>query len=518
MKLSDIVFLKSGEPAGPVSEALSAQTGLFALSDREVSGFSNTVCIADEKGSSACIDKDLLVYLREKCHPEALASVLDLAPIGVVAIDDDSRIFFTNNGYTDILGVPRQRVLGRRMCDIEPDAAILRVVRERTAFSGKTVHIQSINRYVKVSIHPLELKGRPWGAVSFFTDVTENTSLKGRLKKAETMAEHLRETMEKEQAELPKSFDEMIGRNHRFVELLKKAHLVAATDAPVLIQGEHGVGKEVLARAMHADSPRRNSPFIAVNCAAIPEALLESELFGYVDGAFTGARKGGRLGKFELADKGTLFLDEIGDMPLPMQAKLLRALQQKEIEKIGREQPVVVDVRIIAATNKQLQEQVERKEFRADLLYRLNVVSLTLPPLRERLDDIGLLVGSFVEAYNVKYSKTLSVSPLLHDILQRHVWPGNIRELANILEYAYIMCPGGDILPDHLPAQFSGMSQVNGSDDAFQGSWREVIERTERRLLEEALRAYPHNRSAAIRRLGLSRKAFYDKLKRYHLD
>jgi Transcriptional regulator containing PAS, AAA-type ATPase, and DNA-binding domains len=201
-----------------------------------------------------------------------------------------------------------------------------------------------------------------------------------------------------------------------------------------------------------------------------------------------------------------------------MQAKLLRALQQKEIEKIGREQPVVVDVRIIAATNKNLQEQVEQKAFRADLLYRLNVVSLTLPPLRERLDDIGLLVRSFVDAYNVKYSKSLSVSPLLHAILQRHTWPGNIRELANILEYACIMCPGGDILPEHLPAQFSGISQVHGTDDAFQGSWREVIERTERRLLEEALRAYPRNRSAAIRRLGLSRKAFYDKLKRYRLD
>ncbi len=508
--------MKQGLEPEPQACVLPADTDIFALDEPAFARLGDTVTAVDTDGA-AHIEKRLLAYLRTHCQREPLTAILDAAPVGVVAIDDDSRIFFINKAYTDILGVPRQRVIGRLMHELEPDAAILSVIRERRNVSGKTVHIQSINRHVRVNISPLRWDGRPWGAVSFFTDVSEAAALQGRLRKAETMAEHLRKTMER-QIELPRSFDEIIGKNPAFLRLLGKAHLVAATDAPVLIQGEHGVGKEVLARAMHADSPRSSRPFIAVNCAAIPEALLETELFGYEDGAFTGAKKGGRPGKFELADKGTLFLDEVGDMPLSMQAKLLRALQQKEIEKVGRDRPVTVDVRIIAATNKNLHELITTRQFREDLLYRLNVVILTLPPLRERLDDIGLLSTGFVAAYNTRYSKDLVISPQLYSILHQHSWPGNIRELANILEYACIMCPKGQILPEHLPAQFSSLDPAgHASGSALEGTWHEVIGRAERRLLEQALAECPGNRSEAIRRLGLSRKAFYDKLKRYGL-
>jgi len=299
----------------------------------------------------------------------------------------------------------------------------------------------------------------------------------------------------------------------------------------VLILGEHGVGKEVLARAVYAASPRSGKAFIPVNCAAIPDALLESELFGYEEGAFTGAKRGGAVGKFELADGGVLFLDEIGDMPLSMQAKLLRALQEKEVEKLGRNKNVPVDVRVITATNRDLKTMVREGLFRADLYYRLNMVTITIPPLRERPDDIGLLAADILAKCCRKYGKTPAISPQLYAILHSHSWPGNVRELANILEYAVIMCPGSLILPEHLPAQFletdgqgnghgAGQSSANAPAapaSALEGTWKDVIGRTERDLLRHALETCNGNKSEAIRKLGISRKAFYDKLRLHSL-
>ena len=523
MKLSDVVFLKPGQTTSDEGGTLPADADLFSLSERRFQSLPERVAIVDGDSLGAVVEKELLSFLRRRCSANQLLAMLENAPIGVVAIDNDSRIFYANFAYTRILGVPKQRVLGQYMRVLEPEAEILKVLNGSESVIDRTVWITSVKRHVRVNIAPIALNGRAWGAVSFFTDVTESTRLAGELSRAKNLADHFQRELET-QAELPQGFDDIIGRNSRFVKVLQTAGIVAKTDAPVLIQGEHGVGKEVLARAVHRASPRATRPFISVNCAAVPETLLESELFGYEDGAFTGARRGGRMGRFELADGGVLFLDEIGDMPASMQAKLLRVLQEKEIEKIGRKKTIKVDVRIIAATNRNLEVMVGEGGFRADLYYRLNVVSLTIPPLRERIDDIPYLAEDMLEKYNKKYGKDVALSFPLREALHHHGWPGNVRELANILEHAVIMCSGPLLLPEHLPAKFLRPSARKDSETGeplaplIPGKgWQEAIGRTETRLLRQALTEAGGNRSEAIRLLGISRKAFYSKLKRYGL-
>ena len=228
----------------------------------------------------------------------------------------------------------------------------------------------------------------------------------------------------------------IVGNNFAIKKLIERINVVANNTSNVLLLGESGTGKELFARAIHAISNRRDNPFIAVNCAAIPEMLLESELFGYEDGSFTGAKKGGKIGKFLLADGGTLFLDEIGDMPLYLQAKLLRVLDDKKVDRVGSTKLIDVDVHIISATNKSLEEMVKKKEFRQDLFYRLNVIPLFVPPLRERKDDILLLADYFIDKYNKRLSKNiLGLSKDVQEILLKYPWPGNVRELENYLEY-----------------------------------------------------------------------------------
>jgi transcriptional regulator with PAS, ATPase and Fis domain len=228
----------------------------------------------------------------------------------------------------------------------------------------------------------------------------------------------------------------ILGNDDKIKKLIEKIKVVANNVSNILLLGESGTGKELFARAIHATSNRKNNPFIAVNCAAIPEMLLESELFGYEDGSFTGAKKGGKIGKFLLADGGTLFLDEIGDMPLYLQAKLLRVLDDKKVDRVGSTKLVDVDVHIISATNKSLEEMVEKKEFRQDLFYRLNVIPLFVPPLRERKDDILLLSDYFINKYNKRLSKDiLGLSKDVQVVLLKYSWPGNVRELENYIEY-----------------------------------------------------------------------------------
>jgi formate hydrogenlyase transcriptional activator len=235
---------------------------------------------------------------------------------------------------------------------------------------------------------------------------------------------------------------DLIGSSEKFRALLQDIEMVAPVDCGVLVQGETGTGKEVIARAIHEASPRRNNCFVALNCAAIPGALLESELFGHEKGAFTGA-VAQAMGRFQSADRGTLFLDEIGDLPLELQPKLLRALQEKEIERLGGGRTVQVDVRVIAATNQNLAQMVDERKFRADLYYRLNVFPMTLPPLRERGEDIPLLIEHFVQKFAQRQGKTIEQIPdEVMDALKRYDWPGNIRELQNVIERGVIMTTG----------------------------------------------------------------------------
>ncbi len=296
---------------------------------------------------------------------------------------------------------------------------------------------------------------------------------------------------------------------------------VAESDVPVLILGESGTGKELVAHALHQASPRRKGPFVKVNCAAVPHELLEAEFFGHEKGAFTGAHKRKR-GKFELADSGTLFLDEIGDMPTAMQMKILRALQEGEIERLGGEAPIRIDTRVIAATNRDLPTAVERGEFRSDLFYRLNVVSFTLPPLRERREDIPLLAEHFLRLYNEKFNKRLRrIDRKGLALLTRYHWPGNIRELENVIQRGIVLAYHEEVLDDRTllevyPALGESDAQA-GPGVTLHDKLEGLVSSAEKRLIQEALAQENWKRQETADRLGISRKSLHNKMKKYGL-
>ncbi len=303
--------------------------------------------------------------------------------------------------------------------------------------------------------------------------------------------------------------------------LMKKidaiVHQVAGTDTTVLITGESGTGKELIARALHSSSPRQELPFVPVNCAAIPDELLESELFGHVRGAFTGAHTA-RAGMFQLADGGTLFLDEVGDMPLVLQAKLLRVLQDQLVRPVGSDRTQRVDVRVIAATNKHLAKAVEKGVFREDLFYRLQVIPIQLPPLRARRSDIPLLLQHFLEKMNRKYGRNVELTPeaLVH--LWEYDWPGNVRELENIVERLVVLSEANTITIEHLPASvrafISEKKIPTPTLDGNELNLQKAVELFENRLIDEALRRTNGNRSAAAQILGVKRTTLLSKLRR----
>ncbi|MBI3796642.1 MAG: sigma 54-interacting transcriptional regulator [Deltaproteobacteria bacterium] len=292
---------------------------------------------------------------------------------------------------------------------------------------------------------------------------------------------------------------------------------VATTDATVLITGESGTGKELVARAVHTYSPRASCPFVAVNCAAIPEELLESELFGHVRGAFTGALAA-RVGMFQLADGGSLFLDEIGEMSVSLQVKLLRVLQDREVRRVGADQPVSVNVRVIAATNKDLAAEVEKGAFREDLFYRLQVIPIHLPPLRARRSDIPLLVQHFLGKLNLKYGRTIELAPETMVYLWEYDWPGNVRELENLVERVIVLSDDDVVVPDELPSYvrsfISEKKLPNPTLSNGELDLQQAVEQFENRLIDEALRHANSNITAAARILKVNRTTLIAKLRR----
>ena len=286
-------------------------------------------------------------------------------------------------------------------------------------------------------------------------------------------------------------------------------------DFPIMITGETGTGKEVFANAIHYASRRKTKPMISINCAAIPSELLESELFGYEGGAFTGAKKSGKQGKFELANGGTLFLDEIGDMPMVMQAKLLRALQEKEIEHIGGTKPIPIDVRIICATNKNLLEEIENHNFRSDLYFRLNVIQLELPPLRERQNDIDSCADHFLSELNEKYHTNVELSNATRQQFHNYSWPGNIRELKNIIERGYALQENGMITYTSAPDTLQTSTSYHGING---NTLEEKVENFEKQVLMDTIRNHNGNLRKTAQALGIHRVTLYKKLEKYGIS
>jgi two-component system response regulator HydG len=312
-------------------------------------------------------------------------------------------------------------------------------------------------------------------------------------------------------------FANIIGRSRPMQDLLETVAMVAPTEATVLIQGESGTGKELIANAIHQNSPRSSHPFIKINCAALPETLLESELFGHEKGAFTGAT-GRRQGRFQLAHRGSILLDEIAEMSMATQSKVLRVLQEREFEPVGSSETVKVDTRIIAATNKNLQEEVKSNRFREDLYYRINVVNVTVPALRERRDDIALLVDFFLKRYAEKNRRHLKgVTPKAMDLLMRYDWPGNIRELENVVERAVIMGRGDFITPEEFPGALKNLDPEY-IETRIEASVGKSLKEMEKAMILRTLEEAGGNRTHAAEILGISRRTLQLKLKEYGIN
>jgi two-component system NtrC family response regulator len=363
------------------------------------------------------------------------------------------------------------------------------------------------------------------GAYSYILKPFDNEQLILYVNKAMAVYRMVKENRQLRSAvESRYSFGNLIGKSKPMQAIFDIIRKVAPATATVLIEGESGTGKELAAKSIHFNSPRRNNPFVAVNCSALAESLLESELFGHEKGAFTGAISM-KKGRFELADKGTLFLDEIGELSPSLQVKLLRVLQEKAFERVGGMRPISVNIRLIAATNKSLKEETRRGRFREDLFYRLNVVPIILPPLRDRLEDIRPLCAHFIQKYAEERQGAPPVSGLdkeVERIFFDYDWPGNVRELENVIERAMVMCPGGTIKVDDLPKEFrqhvhknSGLSM---DDLAPQATLYETLAHVEKEMILRALKQADYVQSHAAALLGIGKSGLNQKLKKYGID
>ena len=424
--------------------------------------------------------------------------ILDSIADGVFTVDKDWRISSFNRAAEKITGVSRKDAVGQLCKDVlkadicERNCCLRATMRTGKPIVNKNVYIidaEGRKRPISISTALLrDKKGKLLGAVETFRDIS--------------VEEDLRKAIEKKY-----SFADIISKNHRILQLFDILPDIAASNSTVLIEGESGTGKELFARAIHDLSSRKNQLFVAVNCSALPDTLLESELFGYKAGAFTDARKD-KPGRFRLAENGTLFLDEIGEITPSMQVKLLRVLQEKTYEPLGATQSVEHNVRIIAATNKDLDVLVREGSFREDLYYRINVFKIILPPLRERMEDIPLLIDHFIERFNVLQKKSIQgVSEEAMSALMSYSYPGNIRELANIIERAFILCKTGLIEKKHLPESLFAMSANN--KDSKVSSLRDV----EAAYLLNALKQNNWDRQKTARQIGIHKSTLYRKIK-----
>lgn len=450
-----------------------------------------------------------------------LPEIFDAMHDAIIIIDSTATIVYANHAYAELLGVPIWKIVGKKMSRVEPTSRCLGVLQGNAPLVNERIKIKSLGVQVIASITPIYQGNTMVGVVSVFRGIDETIKLSRKIEQMEYINRYLKSQLELK-SKLPTAFEAIVGKNGRFVDALSLGAKVATSNANVIIRGENGTGKEVLANAIHNASGRGKYPMIKVNCAAIPEPLLESELFGYEEGAFTGAQKGGKIGKFELADKGTIFLDEIGDMALSMQAKVLRVIQEKQVERVGGNTVIDVNVRIISATNKNLEKMVTEGTFREDLYYRLNVVSVMLPPLRERKDDISLLAEHFADVLASETGKQpLRFSKEVMDVFMAYDWKGNIRELQNIIEHAAVVCSGENVDLRDLPRYLIDTTYDTENPKlkkAEVSDLNQLVRNIEREAIIKALKKYPYNKSAAIRILGISRRTFYKKLKDYKIE
>lgn len=430
-------------------------------------------------------------------------AIMESMSDGLLTLDCDYTVTHLNILAAQSLGIDFKTALGNKLSDLmypENDFFLSKIYGNKLMYAEPIV-IKRKNDMVKLAISSTPLgdkNNEALGTVIILSPMQQYKKLIERVAGARANI----------------TFDQILGQSSTFNSAINYASMAADSDSNVLLLGESGVGKEMFAQSIHNASSRAKEPFFAINCAALPRELISSELFGYEEGAFTGARKGGNPGKFEMADQGTMFLDEIGEMPLDMQGSLLRVLENRTIVRLGGREIIPVNVRIIAATNKNLTEEVKKGNFRLDLYYRLGVMIINIPPLRERINDIPEMVEHFVNTIGPKLGKRIvTIDDRAMNILMNYSWPGNARELNNVIERAINICTGDTLTEELLPPE------IRSANNEYPYSWKDSPSRDdmEEHLIRSYLKKYNYNRTRVAKELGISRSSLYRKIKRYSI-
>lgn len=475
--------------------------------------FKETILIFRDETMYRTMEKEINKY---RFNIDILNTVINTVNDWIVVVDEEGIITMMSKAYKDFVNCSDPE--GKSVLDVIENTRLHKVIESGNMEVGDLQEIRS-NKMISMRI-PIKKDGKVVGAIGkvMFKDINDFFSLSKKLSNLQKEVEFYKNQLSKER-KAKYSFDDIIGNCNKIQQVKAISKRAANTNSNVLIIGESGTGKELYAHAIHNASKRYLGPFVKLNCAAIPSELLEAELFGYEEGAFTGAKKGGKKGKFELANKGTIFLDEIGDMPINMQVKLLRVLQEKEIERVGGNVLKEIDVRIIAATNKNLENMIKEEKFREDLYYRLNVMKVVLPPLRERKEDIPLIAN----ALRMKVADKLGmyvegISKKAIECLVNYNWPGNIRELENIIERAINLLDSDLVIkPEHLPERLSkNKIRVNIINE---GKYlKDMIEEVEKEVILEYLKKTNWNKNKTAKLLGISRAGLYRKIEEFNLE
>ncbi|MTI81619.1 MAG: PAS domain S-box protein [Firmicutes bacterium] len=451
--------------------------------------------------------------------------ILDVFHDGIYITDASGKTLKVNNTYEKLTGLKREELIGRNVLDLEKEGVYSIALNPKvvkTSTSQTSIQTTKANRKVVLNSHPVfDQGGNVAYVVTYVRDITVLSKLKDQvfsqgklIEKYHHEAQYLRNKNLQNKNTIIQS-----PKMSRLMELLKR---IAQTDTTALIMGETGVGKDVFAKEIHEHSDRNEKPFLKINCATIPETLIESELFGYAPGAFSGANTKGKPGYFEMADNGTLFLDEIGELPLQMQAKLLRVLQDQEVMRVGSTKVKKIDVRFIAATNRNLDQAIKQGTFRSDLYYRLHVAVLNLPPLRERREEIEPLVNHFLNKFNTKYKKNMSFSQKALDLMHNYSWPGNVREVENLIQGIVVTRDKEFLDVEDLPIYITNNDNNNDSDfisslsNIGNRTLKDIMDEAEKNILAKALDKHGSIPKVA-KAFNVDRSTIFRKLKKYSL-
>lgn len=467
-----------------------------------------TVCVFQDISEVEQISSELR-YAQDL--NDEIQAVIQASYDSIFVTDEKGKVLSVNDAYTRITGIKAEEILGKTMYELVAEGYYDRSATIEVIRTGKPVTFTQrikTGKTMLVTGNPIfDKNGNLVRVLTNGRDITELNQLRLEVDQAQQLNLHYQKELQKVQASL-----DFVVESKKLKEIFDLVFQVSKVDSTILIEGESGTGKELIAQQLHSNSQRRDKPFIKINCGAIPETLLESELFGYEAGAFTGARKDGKIGIFEIANRGTLFLDEIGDLPMSLQVKLLRVLQDGEITRIGGTNPISVDVRIIAATNKSLHTLVKQNLFREDLYYRLNVVPIHVPPLRERKEEIPALVYHFTRMFNEKYGLNKRFDNEIIGAFIRYDWPGNIRELKNLIERALVT--SADSIIKEIRFYDNEFDPLSYSRDYYSTDLKSAVEDLEKEMITQCLREYGSTRKAA-RMLGISQTSVVRKASRY---